>query len=271
MARWQPVEVNGRPFESGVALIDKPVGITSFAVVGKLRRLLGLKKIGHAGTLDPFASGLLILCAGRPATRHIDQFMQGAKEYEAVLQLGVETDTLDLEGRILATRGVGPLSEEEICSCLQGFTGPRMQAPPAFSAAKHKGKPLYHYARKGVMIRKEPRPIEIYNMEFLGYDADARQLSCRVQCSRGTYIRVLAAEIGEHLGCGAHLCALRRTRSGSFSVDGALDGRVLDSEHGLTALLDAIMSVPEALALHGSEKECSKACSCLPAPSLRTG
>jgi len=253
MANWEPVLVNGRPLEAGVVLIDKPVGITSFAVVSKLRRLLGIKKIGHAGTLDPFASGLLILCVGRGATRHIEQFMQGRKEYEAVLQLGVETDTLDLEGAVLATTPVGQLNEEAVCACLQEFVGPGMQAPPAFSAAKHKGKPLYHYARKGVMIRKDPRPIEIYNMEYLGYDAQRRQLSCRVQCSRGTYIRVLAAEIGRKLGCGAHLCALRRTRSGRFSVAGTLDGGVLDTEHGLKALLKAIMPVQKALELHGCE------------------
>jgi len=253
--------VNGQPFESGVVLVDKPVGLTSFAVVGRLRRLLGIKKIGHAGTLDPFASGLLILCAGRPATRHIDRFMQGRKRYEAVLQLGVETDTLDLEGRVVVTRLVGSLDTEGIRACLQGFVGVRMQAPPAFSAAKYRGKPLYHYARKGVMIRKEPRPIEIYNLEYLGYDTASRQLSLRVECSRGTYVRVLASDIGRELGCGAHLCALRRTGSGCFSVHEALDGGVLDSAQGLQALLDAIMPVQEALARHAIDNKTN----CLPA------
>jgi tRNA pseudouridine55 synthase len=261
MATWEPVLVNGQPLEAGVVLIDKPVGITSFAVVRKLRRLLGIKKIGHAGTLDPFASGLLILCVGRGATRHIDQFMQGQKKYEAVLQLGVETDTLDLEGRVVATGPVGRMNDEAVCACLQGFVGPGMQAPPAFSAAKHRGRPLYHYARRGVMIRKDPRPIEIYNLEYLGYDADSRQLSLRVECSRGTYVRVLASDIGRKLGCGAHLCALRRTGSGCFSVHEALDGGVLDSERGLPPLLDAIMPVSEALSRHGIDNEAN----CLPA------
>ncbi len=248
MAKWEPVLVNGRPFSAGVILIDKPTGITSFGIVRKVRRLLGVKKVGHAGTLDPFASGLLIVCAGRGATRHIEEFMQGRKRYRAVLQLGMETETQDREGRITATGAVPDLTPADIEQCLKGFVGPQLQAPPPFSAAKHKGKPLYHYARQGIMIRKEPRAIEIYSLCSLGYDASTHLLECEVACSRGTYIRVLAADIGERLGCGAHLHALRRTESSGFTVEDALAGTLLDADNALEHLLSAMMSVDQALA-----------------------
>ena len=248
MARWEPVLVNGRPFSAGVTLIDKPTGITSFGIVRKVRRLLGVKKVGHAGTLDPFASGLLIVCAGRGATRHIEEFMQAGKRYRAVLQLGMETETQDREGRITATRAVPDLTPADIEQCLKRFVGPQLQAPPPYSAAKHKGRPLYHYARQGIMIHKEARAIEIYSLCFLGYDARTHLLECEVACSRGTYIRVLAADIGESLGCGAHLHALRRTGSGGFTVEDALAGTLLDTDNALEHLLSAMMSVDQALA-----------------------
>ncbi|MDD2465181.1 MAG: tRNA pseudouridine(55) synthase TruB, partial [Desulfobulbus sp.] len=203
-------------WSEGVFLIDKPPAISSFALVRRARWLLGIKKVGHAGTLDPFATGLMILCAGREATRCIDQFMTGRKTYIAHLQLGVETTTQDPEGEITRTEIVPELSQELILACLQDHTGAQMQAPPPFSAAKHKGKPLYAYARKGVMIEKEPKPIEIYALHFRGYDPTSKQLEVEVCCSRGTYVRVLAADIGRSLGCGAHLISLRRTASGPF-------------------------------------------------------
>ncbi|HHL34091.1 MAG TPA: tRNA pseudouridine(55) synthase TruB [Desulfobulbaceae bacterium] len=248
MAKWEPVVVEGRPFSSGVILIDKPTGITSFGIVRKVRRLLGVKKVGHAGTLDPFAGGLLIVCAGRGATRHIEQFMQGRKRYRAVLQLGVETETQDREGRITATAAVPELNRSDIEPCLKEFVGPQLQAPPPFSAAKHKGKPLYHYARKGIMIHKEPKAIEIYTLCCLAYDPCNYLLDCEITCSRGTYIRVLAADIGKKLGCGAHLHALRRTQSGSFAVDKALAGTMLDADDALEQLLSGMMTVDQALA-----------------------
>ncbi|MBW1750306.1 MAG: tRNA pseudouridine(55) synthase TruB, partial [Deltaproteobacteria bacterium] len=165
MAKRTPVVVDGQGLSAGVFLIDKPMGMSSFAVVKKVRWLLGVKKVGHAGTLDPFATGLLIICAGRPATRHIDRFMAGRKTYQALLQLGIETETQDPEGVVTAKRPVPELTGQELGSVLQEFTGPQMQAPPPYSAAKHKGKPLYHYARQGIMIQKDPKPIEIYSLE----------------------------------------------------------------------------------------------------------
>ncbi len=235
---------------TGVFLIDKPVGPTSFAVVQKLRRLLGVKKIGHAGTLDPFASGLLILCVGREATRHIEQFMTGRKTYQAVLQLGQETETLDPEGQVTAVKPVPELREHDLTALLAEFVGPQLQVPPAYSAAKHQGKPLYHYARQGVVIEKAAKPIEIYSLALNGYDAAAAQLAVTVSCSRGTYIRVLAADIGRRIGCGAHLTALRRIGSGGFSVEEAVDGSLLFSggEDAQAALRGTMLTVEQALA-----------------------
>jgi tRNA pseudouridine55 synthase len=183
-------------FVAGVFLVDKPRGSTSFRVVRDVRRLLGIKKVGHAGTLDPFATGLLIICAGRPATRLIERFMGGRKVYRALLQLGQETDTLDPEGDVVRTAPVPVLSNEEIRDCLDGFTGRQQQVPPRYSAAKYKGKPLYHYARKGIEVIKEPKEIEIFSLDLKGYDLETHRLEIEVTCSRGTYIRVLAADIG---------------------------------------------------------------------------
>ncbi|HHB75044.1 MAG TPA: tRNA pseudouridine(55) synthase TruB [Desulfobulbus sp.] len=247
MVKWEPVQVDGQPFTAGVVLIDKPPGITSFGVVRKVRRLLGVKKVGHAGTLDPFASGLLIICAGRGATKNIDLFMQGRKIYQACLQLGMETETQDPEGTITSTTPVPELNQEEIDGCLQRFVGPQLQAPPPFSAAKYRGKPLYYYARKGVMIHKEPKAVEIYSIVCQGYDQVTQRLECEIVCSRGTYIRVLAADIGEQLGYGAYLRTLRRTRSGNFAVEEALACTALDAVDGRKRLLAYMMDIDEAL------------------------
>ncbi|MCL1981180.1 MAG: tRNA pseudouridine(55) synthase TruB [Proteobacteria bacterium] len=219
-------------WDDGFFLIDKPAGMTSFAIVRRIRRLLGIKKVGHAGTLDPFATGLLIVCVGRPATRQIELFMAGRKTYQARLQLGVETTTQDPEGSVTATRPVPALTETALTACLRRHVGPQMQAPPPFSAAKHRGKPLYVYARQGVQVKKPAKPIEIFRLELLGYDAGTSQLSVEVECSRGTYIRVVAADIGRELGCGAHLAALRRIRSGPFMVEDSLSGEELFADSG---------------------------------------
>lgn len=230
-----------------VYLVDKPAGVTSFAMVRRVRRLLGIKKVGHAGTLDPFATGLLIICAGRSATRHIDRFMAGRKTYQATLQLGIETDTQDPEGLVLRSAPVPELDREGIERCLLAHVGPQLQAPPPFSAAKHRGKPLYAYARQGVTIVKEPRAIEIHALSCAGYDSAACRLHLAVTCSRGTYIRVLAADIGRDLGCGAHLVELRRVASGAFSVTASLPGSELFEENAVPRLLEHSLGLEEAL------------------------
>lgn len=239
--------------EGGIFLVDKPAGVSSFAVVARLRRVLKMKKVGHAGTLDPFATGLLVLCAGRPATKLIDRLMVGDKEYLATAQLGVETDTQDGEGRILRQETVPVYSPEEIESCLATFRGRQLQTPPAFSALKHQGKPLYHYARKGIEVIKEPRQVEISLLQRTDgqgpVGGEGAQLSFRVVCSKGTYIRTLATDIGRHLGCGAYLLQLRRLRSGCFSVAGSLQWQDLEGEEGLQRCLDKMISVEEACKL----------------------
>ncbi len=248
MAKRTAVIVDGQELTAAVFLVDKPVGKTSFALVKKIRWLLGIKKVGHAGTLDPFATGLLIICAGRPATRHIDTFMTGRKTYQALLQLGVETETQDPEGAVTATAEVPELNEQEIRLLLQEFVGPQMQAPPPYSAAKHKGKPLYHYARQGIMIKKEAKPIEIYSLDLNSYDPITARLAVTVTCSRGTYIRVLAADIGRRIGSGAHLLELRRTHSGNFAVADAIDGsQLFSSEDALNMLLAGMIEVEQAV------------------------
>jgi tRNA pseudouridine55 synthase len=245
-------------WSEGVFLVDKPEGLTSFAIVRRIRRLLGIKKVGHAGTLDPFATGLLIVCAGRAATRQIDLLMGGRKTYRAQLQLGVETLTLDPEGTVTGTHPVPELDAATLLACLQRHAGHQMQAPPSFSAAKHQGKPLYVYARKGILIEKAAKPIEIFRLELLGYDAGTHQLNIEVECSKGTYIRVLAADIGRTLGCGAHLIGLRRTRSGQFAVDASLPGAALFGEDGLHLLLAGRRSIAEVMQLAG--QPCLSAC-----------
>ena len=230
-------------FAAGVFLIDKPEGVTSFSVVRQIRRLLGIKKVGHAGTLDPFATGLLIVCAGRPATRLIEQFMNGTKEYRATLQLGIETDTQDPEGKVIATEPVPNLTKSDIEKVLRCFTGKLLQAPPPFSAAKYKGKPLYYYARKGIEIRKDAREIEVFSIHCNEFNPLLQQIDISVTCSKGTYIRVLASDIGKKLGCGAHLIALRRLSSGNFLVQNSLQAEKLADDQGLEALKAGMLTV----------------------------
>lgn len=236
-------------FTAGVFLVDKPVGLTSFNIVSRFRRILKIKKVGHAGTLDPFATGLLIICAGRPATKLISQFMDGEKEYLATLRLGVETETLDTEGEIVNRSPVGQISHEQLEDVLTKFRGKQLQIPPAYSALKHKGKPLYYYARKGIKVEKEAREIVISHLERFGEsgDLEGEEAECaiKVVCSKGTYIRTLGADIGKALGCGGHLVQLRRTRSGCFNVDDALTIDELDGENAHNHCLNKMLSVEQ--------------------------
>ena len=218
--------------DPGVVLIDKPPGRTSFSVVRSVRRIFGVKKVGHAGTLDPFASGLLVVCIGRPATRLIGKLMEGEKTYQATVVLGKVSTTQDPEGDISMGGPVTGLNRDTVEAALEGFRGAIMQTPPRFSALKHKGKPLYHYARKGIEITKEPREVIIHELELegieLAIDNGSPTMELRIRCSKGTYIRSLAEDIGSVLGCGAYLSALRRTQSGCFTVENSIPGDSLD-------------------------------------------
>jgi tRNA pseudouridine55 synthase len=236
-------------FEAGTFLVDKPEGSSSFYMVRKVRKALGMKKVGHAGTLDPFATGLLVICAGRPATKMISQIMEGEKEYLATLRLGMETTTLDPEGEVTDTNPVGSLSGSVVEACLQKFRGEQLQVPPIYSALKHKGKPLYHYARKGIAIEKPPRSVSIYTLERTDEGQELNDaspyLTIRVVCSKGTYIRTLGADIGKVLGCGAYLTALRRVRSGCFHVRDSVPGKCLLDEDARERLMGKVLSVSD--------------------------
>ncbi len=205
--------------------IDKPLGWTSFDAVkrirGAIQRRLGVRKfkVGHAGTLDPLATGVLIICTGR-ATRSIEQLQNGSKEYIATLRLGAVTPSYDLETEISETFPTDHVTEEMVRETLPRFTGRIMQVPPVFSAVKVDGKRAYSLARKGHDVELKAKPLEITELELLS--APLPEITLRVVCSKGTYIRALARDIGEALGCGAHLTALRRTRVGDISIDDCL-------------------------------------------------
>lgn len=201
----------------GFLVLDKPAGRSSHDLVGILRSVTGVKRVGHTGTLDPFATGVLPLAMG-PATRFIQFLDEGEKVYEATLRFGQDTDTLDLEGQVV--REAGPPRLELLDEVLQRFTGPLMQRPPAYSAVKVDGKALYKYARKGEHKQAAARPIQVHELSSLGADAHELRFRCRV--SRGTYVRVLAQEIAQGLGSAGHLVQLRRTSSGPFCIEQAL-------------------------------------------------
>ena len=203
---------------SGILLVDKPAGWTSHDVVGRLRRMTGQRRIGHSGTLDPMATGLLVVFLGR-ATRAVE-FAEGHdKAYTALLRPGVVTDTLDTTGTVLATSPERP-TRSELETALGAFRGEIEQLPPMYSALKHNGKKLYEIARAGGEVERKPRPVTIYRLECTGErDGD---FVLEVECSKGTYIRTLCDDIGRALGCGACMSGLRRTRAGGFDVRDAL-------------------------------------------------
>lgn len=204
-----------------VFAFDKPLGMTSFSLVAKVRWLLtrhmgGHKiKVGHAGTLDPLATGVMVICTGR-ATKQIEQLQTGVKEYVATLRLGATTPSFDLEHEIDATYPTEHITEELIQEAIQKFVGEIMQVPPVFSAVKVDGKRAYNLARKGQEVELKAKPLRIDEIELLQFDASVPEITLRVVCSKGTYIRALARDIGEALQSGAHLTALRRTRVGNF-------------------------------------------------------
>jgi len=205
---------------NGVILIDKPAGITSFDVVYSLRKLTKVKKIGHAGTLDPFATGLLIVCISRNSTRHIDRFTQLEKTYTAKLRLGKKTDTADIEGKILKVARIPELSRNKISDILKDFEGQIEQVPPTFSAIKKDGKPLYKFARKGIEVKVESRTVTIHSIKLKDYIPPDIIFCTKV--SKGTYIRTLGEDIAQKLGTVGHLIELRRDSIGPFIASEAI-------------------------------------------------
>lgn len=232
---------------NGVVVIDKPAGRTSHDVVAGIRRVLGIRKIGHAGTLDPLATGVLPICINE-ATKLIPFFDSHRKDYLATLRLGVRTDTLDREGRIISQQ-TPSVTPEEVAAVLGTFVGKITQTPPRYSAVKFQGRPLYAWTRKGIDIEPLPRTVEIFSLTV---DRIALpEATFRVSCSKGTYIRSLCADAGEKLGCGACLTELRRTASGPFSEKSAflLDGLASERQQqmlreGLIRLTDTLPGLP---------------------------
>ncbi|MCE1244054.1 tRNA pseudouridine(55) synthase TruB [Oryzomicrobium sp.] len=239
--RWQRVD--------GVLLLDKPQGLSSNTALQQARRLFSAAKAGHTGTLDPMATGLLPLCFGE-ATKFSADLLDADKTYEAEVCFGVTTDTGDAEGEIRERRPVTAVPAD-LLALVPRFTGPITQVPPMYSALKRDGKPLYELARQGVEVERQPRQITIHALDVLDTACDEAGHLVRarlaVSCSKGTYIRVLAEDIGAALGCGAHLTALRRTRVGTLTLDGAatlaqLDGLDEAARAACLAPVDALLS-----------------------------
>ncbi len=205
-----------------VILIDKERGFTSFDIVHRMRRLSGVKKVGHAGTLDPKASGLLIICTGKK-TKEITEYQNLEKTYEGIIAIGNTTPSFDSETEFNSdsSESAANITIEQIEEAKKDFIGAINQVPPMYSALKLNGKALYKYARKGVTVERAPRPVEIYSFDILKFEFP--DIHFRIKCSKGTYIRVIANDLGAKLGCGAYLKSLRRTQIGSYNVSDAFE------------------------------------------------
>lgn len=238
----------------GVIVIDKPQGMTSADVVHRVKQALGLDRVGHTGTLDPMATGVLPLCLGQ-ATKIAGYLLAEDKAYEGELELGTETDTLDAQGKVVRTdlEAARAVTRERLCQAMAGHIGPGEQVPPMFSALKHKGKRLHELARAGQTVARDARPIVIHALELMGFEPPRARF--HVHCSKGTYVRSLVADIGRELGCGAHLTALRRVRSGAFALDQAMELADITVENSRRRLISPAfalahlpaLTLPEAL------------------------
>jgi len=232
----------------GVLLVDKGPGMTSHDVVAVARRSLGIKKIGHCGTLDPMATGLLILVVGR-GTKIQDLIMSEDKEYVGSLKLGVTTGTQDAEGKVLEEKEVPAFSDQQIEAAFQEFTGDFYQTPPMVSAIKKDGVPLYKLARQGKTVKRDPRLVHVYSHRIDSISLPTVDFT--VVCSKGFYVRTYAHDIGDKLGCGAHLSGLRRTKSGKFNLERSVTFDEL--KHGdRSELIAKLLSLPEVSRLRGA-------------------
>jgi tRNA pseudouridine55 synthase len=229
------------PPVSGVIVVDKPPGITSRRAVDRVKRAFGVRKAGHAGTLDPDATGVLIVCLGR-ATKLFRYLTEGEKEYIGTITLGVETDTQDASGRVIKESEVN-VTEEQVKEVAFGFVGEITQIPPMYSAIRVNGRRLYKLARRGQEVERPPRKVTIYELEISRIELP--EIDFRVVCSKGTYIRTLASDIGKRLSCGAHLSRLRRIRSGPFTLEMALPLEKIESDPQLA--YQYLLSIEEVL------------------------
>lgn len=237
---------------SGVLLLDKPVGMTSNAALQEVKRLFNAAKAGHTGSLDPLADGMLPICFGE-ATKMSAFLLDADKHYRVTVQLGVTTTTGDAEGEVLERRSTEAVTEERLAEVLEDFRGEIQQLPPMFSAVKHQGKRLYELARQGIEVERKPRTVRIYAL-VLG-DLAGDRVALDVHCSKGTYVRTLAEDIGQRLGCGAHVAALRRTAVGPYAETEmvSLDQVRQLAGEGRTEQLDALLMSLESMVSHWPE------------------
>lgn len=245
----------------GILNLDKPSGPTSHDVVDRVRTLTGIRRVGHAGTLDPLATGVLLVCLGR-ATRVVEYLMEGTKTYRARVRMGITTDTYDAEGSIVTESPV-QVSRAQVETGMAHFRGVISQLPPMYSAVKHQGTPLHRLARQGIHVDREPRRVEVYRLELTAWEPP--ECTIEVDCSQGTYVRTLAHDLGHILGCGAHLTALARLASGGFKLEDAISLQDLEkaaAEDRWTDLLQpidaALVHLPE---LRLDEKAARRICS----------
>src|SRR3989440_11147114 len=245
---WRKFVISSAVTPDGVLLVDKAEGMTSHDVVAIVRRQLGIRKVGHCGTLDPIATGLLLLTIGR-GTKVQDLLMSEDKEYVGTLTLGSSTSTQDREGEVIETKPVPQLSENEIRAAFEKFRGDFYQMPPMVSAKKHGGVPLYKLARQGKVVEREPRFVHVYRytIDRIGLP----EIDFSVLCSKGFYVRTYAHDIGQLLGCGAHLKSLRRTQSGRFDVDNAISVEQI-KELPRDEIAQRILSLPQVSRMRGA-------------------
>jgi tRNA pseudouridine55 synthase len=229
---------------NGILIVDKPAGTTSADLVARVKKQVGAKKVGHTGTLDPFATGVIVCCINR-ATKLARFFLHGNKKYDAVLHLGIETDTQDFTGTVISTSDEVEFSEITVRSAFKQFEGIIDQHPPAYSALKYNGVPLYKLARRGKPIRKPARPVYISNITII--EINLPLIRFVVSCSGGTYIRTLCSDIGASLGCGGHLKELRRIESNGFSIHDAITLQELETLALTDQLSDHMISMADAL------------------------
>lgn len=237
----------------GVLLLDKPVGLSSNHALQRARRAMDARKAGHTGTLDPFATGLLVCCFGK-ATKISGLLLDADKTYEATIQLGSETDSGDLTGEVVAqAENFTGVTQEQVIAILPQFTGAIQQIPPMYSALKRDGKPLYEYARQGIELERPPRDVVIHQLDLIEFSPT--ELRVFVQCSKGTYIRTLAQDIGRALGCYGHLTALRRTQVGPFTLDSSIELEALQNLSEPEQTLIALSDLPAGLQPVNFKKE----------------
>lgn len=233
----------------GIVVLDKALGGSSNHALQQVKRLFDANKAGHTGALDPLATGVLPLCLGE-ATKVSQFLLDSDKAYRARIKLGVRTDTADSEGEVIATADAGAVTEAQIQSALTQFEGDIEQVPPMYSALKRDGQPLYKLAREGKTVEREPRAITVYSIELTDFDPQSQELEIEVDCSKGTYIRTIADDLGQIIGCGAHIIALRRLKAGAFTLADSQSLEELEAAKqadGFTAIDAMLMPMDKAI------------------------